>query len=297
MANLKDIKKRINSVKSTQQITKAMKMVAASRFRKAQAAILAARPYADKMQQVIGSLALREDPSAHPLLLQHQRKQRALVLVLGSDRGLCGGFNINVAKAAEQLIARRRDGFADYQVMGIGRKGCEQLKSRGVAYDQCHKDVTSEASYATAALLGQDVVTGYQEGQFDAVYLIYNAFFSAIRQEVTVERLLPIAPTVPLAPVAPADPVDGGLSVEPLHEPDRASVLSSILPKYIEVQIYRAFLESLASEHGARMSAMDSASKNASEMINSLTLQYNRVRQAVITTELVEIISGAASIR
>jgi len=274
-----------------------MKMVAAARFRKAQAAILAARPYADKMQQVIGALALCEDPSAHPLLQPHTRKNRALMLVLGSDRGLCGGFNINVAKAAEQFIAANRDGFADYRITAIGRKGCEQLKSRGVTYTQCHQDLTSEAGYATAALLGQEVVAGYQDGQFDAVYLIYNAFYSAIRQDVTLGRLLPIAPTVPLAPAAPAAPVDGELPVRPLYEPGRRQVLASMLPKHIEVQIYRAFLESLASEHGARMSAMDSASKNAGEMIDRLTLQYNRVRQAVITTELVEIISGAASIR
>ncbi|APG25306.1 MULTISPECIES: ATP synthase F1 subunit gamma [Syntrophotalea] len=291
MANLKDIKKRIASVKSTQQITRAMKMVAAARFRKAQAAIVAARPYAQRMQQVLAFLALHEDPEAHPLLQQHERRGRAMVLALGSDRGLCGGFNLNIAKACEQLIGNNPDGFDGFELVVIGRKGREQLKIRGLQADQVYEDITAEATYATAALLGQEVVQNYCAGTCDAVYLIYNAFFSAIRQEVVIDRLLPIAPTVPIAPA------DTGFPVHPLYEPTRGEVLASILPKHIEVQIYRAFLESMASEHGARMSAMDSASKNATEMIDRLTLQYNRVRQTVITTELVEIISGAASIQ
>jgi F-type H+-transporting ATPase subunit gamma len=288
MANLKDIKKRITSVKSTQQITKAMKMVAAARFRKAGQAIEAARPYAAKMQQVLASLALREDPAAHPLLQKHDRRGKALVLVLSSDRGLCGGFNLNVAKAAEQFVRSNADGFDSYEVVVIGRKGREQLKTRGLIADKVYEDVTADATYATAALIGQEVVQGYEQGEVDAVYLVYNAFFSAIRQEVTIDRLLPITPAQAEAEVFP---------VQPLYEPARGEVLSSILPKHVEVQIYRAFLESLASEHGARMSAMESASKNASEMIAALTLQYNRVRQAVITTELVEIISGASSVQ
>ncbi|MGE4543601.1 MAG: ATP synthase F1 subunit gamma [Pedobacter sp.] len=288
MANLKDIKKRITSVKSTQQITKAMKMVAAARFRKAGQAIEAARPYAAKMQQVLASLALREDPAAHPLLQKHDRRGKALVLVLSSDRGLCGGFNLNVAKAAEQFVRSNADGFDSYEVIVIGRKGREQLKTRGLIADKVYEDVTADATYATAALIGQEVVQGYEQGDVDAVYLVYNAFFSAIRQEVTIDQLLPITPATAADEVFP---------VQPLYEPARGEVLSSILPKHVEVQIYRAFLESLASEHGARMSAMESASKNASEMIDRLTLQYNRVRQAVITTELVEIISGASSVQ
>ncbi|ABA88201.1 ATP synthase F1, gamma subunit [Syntrophotalea carbinolica DSM 2380] len=288
MANLKDIKKRISSVKSTQQITKAMKMVAAARFRKAQAAIMAARPYAAKMQQVLASLALREDPAVHPLLQKHERRGRALVLVVSSDRGLCGGFNLNVAKSTAQLVTDNRDGFDSYELLVIGRKGREQLKMRGLIADKVYEDITADATYATAALIGQEVVEGYEQGRFDAVYLVYNAFYSAIRQEVSIDRLLPITP-------AEAD--DQTPPVQPLYEPARGEVLASILPKHVEVQIYRALLESAASEHGARMSAMDSSSKNAGEMIDNLTLQYNRVRQAVITTELVEIISGAASVQ
>jgi F-type H+-transporting ATPase subunit gamma len=288
MANLKDIKKRINSVKSTQQITRAMKMVAAARFRKAQQAIIAARSYAGKMQQVLASLALREDPAAHPLLEKHDRRGRALVLLLSSDRGLCGGFNLNVAKAAEQFVKTNDEGFDSHELVVIGRKGREQLRIRGLSTAKVYEDITAAASYATASLIGQEVVQGYADGTYDAVYLIYNAFYSAIRQEVTIDRLLP---------VTPAEATEEVLPVQPLYEPARGEVLASILPKHVEVQIYRAFLESLASEHGARMSAMDSASNNASEMIDHLTLQYNRVRQAVITTELVEIISGASSIQ
>lgn len=287
MANLKDIKKRISSVKSTQQITKAMKMVAAARFRKAGQAIEAARPYAAKMQQVLASLALREDPSAHALLQKHDRRGKALLLVLSSDRGLCAGFNLNVAKAAEQFVRNNADGYDSYEVVVIGRKGREQLKARGLIADKVYTDLTADATYATAALIGQEVVQSYEQGAVDAVFLIYNAFFSAIRQEVTID---------PLLPITPADATDAEFPVQPLYEPARGQVLSSLLPKHVEVQIYRAFLESLASEHGARMSAMESASQNAADMIGRLTLQYNRVRQAAITTELMEIISGAASV-
>jgi F-type H+-transporting ATPase subunit gamma len=288
MANLKDIKKRIISVKSTQQITKAMKMVAAARFRKAQQAIEAARPYADKMQQVLASLAMREDPEVHPLLQQHDRRGRARVLVLSSDRGLCAGFNLNVAKAAEQFIRDNADGFDSYEVVVIGRKGREQLKVRGLIADKVYEDLAAGATYATASLIGQEVVEGYEQGEVDAVYLVYNAFFSAIRQEVTIDRLLPITPAEATPEVLP---------VQPLYEPSRSEVLSSILPKHVEVQIYRAFLESLASEHGARMSAMESATKNAEEMIGLLTLQYNRARQAYVTKELMEIVSGAEALK
>lgn len=288
MANLKDIKKRITSVKNTQQITRAMKMVAAARFRKANEAVVAARPYSNKLHEVLSSLALREERKVHPLLARRGKK-KALVLVMTSDRGLCGGFNINVAKAAEQFVTDEASGFEAYDLMVIGRKGKEHFAHRP-AFEvlKCHEGVTSQASYGIASLLGQEVVAGYSDGSYDGVFVIYNAFRSAISQEVTVDQLLPIVPKE-----VPEDTVVTGY----IYEPNRGEVLNSILPKYVEVQIYRAFVESLASEHGARMSAMDSATQNASDMINRLTLQYNRARQAVITKELMEIISGAESIQ
>jgi len=288
MANLKDIKKRITSVKNTQQITRAMKMVAAARFRKANEAVVAARPYSDKLHEVLSSLALREERKVHPLLAQRGKK-KALVLVMTSDRGLCGGFNVNVAKAAEQFVTDQAGGFEACDLLVIGRKGKEHFAHRkAFNVTKSHEGVTSQASYGVASLLGQEVVAGYSEGSYDGVFVIYNAFRSAISQEVTVDQLLPIVPRE----VAEDTVVTGYI-----YEPNRGEVLNSILPKYVEVQIYRAFVESLASEHGARMSAMDSATQNASDMINSLTLQYNRARQAVITKELVEIISGAESIQ
>lgn len=288
MANLKDIKKRITSVKNTQQITRAMKMVAAARFRKANEAVVAARPYSNKMHEVLSSLALREERKVHPLLARRGKK-KALVLVMTSDRGLCGGFNVNVTKAAEKFVTDEASGFEAYDIMVIGRKGKEHFAHRP-AFEviKCHEGVTSQASYGIASLLGQEVVAGYSDGSYDGVFVIYNAFRSAISQEVTVDQLLPIIPKE-----VPEETVVTGY----IYEPNRGDVLNSILPKYVEVQIYRAFVESLASEHGARMSAMDSATQNASDMINSLTLQYNRARQAVITKELVEIISGAESIQ
>ncbi len=287
MANLKVIKKRISSVKSTQQITRAMKMVAAARFRKANAAVVAARPYSNKLHEVLSSLALREERKVHPLLARRGKK-KALLLVMSSDRGLCGGFNINVAKASEGFINDPTSGFEDYDLIVIGRKGKEHFARRPVYnVTNTHEGVTSQASYGVASLLGQEVVAGYSDGSYDGVFVIYNAFRSAICQELTVDQLLPIVPR---------EVSEETVVTDYIYEPDRSEVLNSILPKYVEVQIYRAFVESLASEHGARMSAMENATQNATDMINSLTLQYNRARQAVITRELTEIISGAESI-
>ncbi|BCR02955.1 ATP synthase gamma chain [Desulfuromonas versatilis] len=288
MPSLKDIKKRIGSVKNTSQITKAMKMVSAAKLRRAQDAVVAARPYADKMHDVLSSLALREEAESHPLL-HHRGKGRALVVLLTADRGLCGGFNGNIAKAAERFIRQNQDGYEAYDLLIIGRKGKELLKSRkNLNIVKVYENITGSISYSTAALLGQEVVESYQDEKYDAVFLMYNAFRSAISQVATTEKLLPIVPR---------QVEEGAHVAQYLYEPTKGEVLAQILPKHVEVQIFRALLESVASEHGARMSAMDSASKNAKEMIGKLTLQYNRARQAAITKELMEIISGAESIK
>lgn len=288
MPSLKAIKKRISSVKNTRQITKAMKMVSAAKLRRAQDAVVAARPYANKMMDVLSSLAAREEAEAHPLL-QERGKGRALVVLLTADRGLCGGFNANVSKAAERFIRANAEGYEGYDLMIIGRKGRDYLKTRaGLSIAKVYENITGSISYSTASLLGQEIVESYVAGTYDAVFLVYNAFRSAISQDVTNVKLLPIVPR----PVEEGDHVP-----EYLYEPSRTEVLGQILPKHVEVQIFRALLESVASEHGARMSAMDSASKNASEMIGKLTLIYNRARQAAITKELMEIISGAEAIK
>ena len=288
MPSLKDIKKRIVSVKNTRQITKAMKMVSAAKLRRAQDAVVAARPYADKMKEVLASLSLREEAEAHPLL-QERGKSKALVVLLTADRGLCGGFNGNISKATERFITRNDEGFEAYDLMIIGRKGKELLRSRKhLNIAKVYENLTGSVTYCTASLLGQEIVDGFNEEKYDAVYLAYNAFRSAIAQEITIDKLLP---------VKPMEVEEGTHVAEYLYEPNRGEVLEQILPKHVEVQIFRALLESVASEHGARMSAMDSASKNASEMMGKLTLQYNRARQAAITKELMEIISGAESIK
>ena len=289
MPSLKDIKKRIGSVKSTQQITKAMKMVAAAKLRRAQDAAVSARPYAEKLQEVMSNLAQREEADGHPLLSQ-RGTGRALIVLMTADRGLCGGFNASVSKEAERFIRDNKQGFDAIDLMIIGRKGRDFLKSRvGDNITKVYENITTDATYKTAQLIGQEVVDAYSEEKYDAVYVIYNAFQSAIVQIVTVEQVLPIQPQE--AETVKEDTVDY------IYEPDRTEVLSQILPKMVEVQLFRGLLESNASEQGARMSSMDSASRNAAEMIDKLTLQYNRARQAAITKELMEIISGAESIK
>ena len=290
MASLKDIKKRIGTVKNTQQITKAMKMVSAAKLRRAQEAVVAARPYADKMADVLSSLALREDADSHPLLAE-RGKGKALIVLITGDRGLCGGFNTNISKAAERFIREKGEGFESYELLIVGRKGNDYLKRRaGMEIAKVHENLvgTSQVSYPIGALLGQEVIDLYRNGDYDGVFLVYNAFQSAMTQVQTVTQLLPIVPK---------EVEEGAQVSDYIYEPNATEVLEEILPKHIEVQIFRSLLESSASEHGARMTAMDSASKNASEMIGKLTLQYNRARQASITKELLEIISGAESIK
>ena len=290
MASLKDIKKRIGTVKNTQQITKAMKMVSAAKLRRAQEAVVAARPYADKMADVLSSLALREEADSHPLL-EKRGKGKALIVLVTGDRGLCGGFNTNISKAAERFIREKQEDFESYELLIVGRKGNDYLKRReGMEIAKVHENLvgTSQVTYPVGALLGQEVIELYRSGEYDGVFLVYNAFQSAMTQVQTVIQLLPIVAKV----------VDEESQVtDYIYEPNAAEVLDEILPKHIEVQIFRSLLESSASEHGARMTAMDSASKNASEMIGKLTLMYNRARQAAITTELSEIVSGAESIK
>jgi len=289
MPSLKDIKKRIGTVKNTRQITAAMKMVSAAKLRRAQEAVVAARPYADKIASVIGNLAKRESTEVHPLL-QERGKGKALVLLMTADRGLCGGFNANVSKKAERFIRANADGYDSYDLMVVGRKGNEYLKNRlGDQIVKVYEHITGKINFSVATLIGEEIVGLYEEERYDAVFIVYNAFHSAINQEQVVSRLLPIEP--------PAVAQGEAQSADYIYEPNREEVLSQMLPKHINVQIFRSLLESVASEHGARMTAMDSASKNASEMIGRLTLAYNRARQAAITKELMEIISGAESIK
>jgi F-type H+-transporting ATPase subunit gamma len=286
MANLKAIKTRIVSVKNTRQITKAMKMVSAAKLRRAQENVVAARPYAKKLGEVVGRLSANPDAESSPLQVKRPAKN-LLLIVVTSDRGLCGGFNANLSKAADRFVKERAADYSGISLMTVGRKGYEYLKSRQKIYKN-QPGVFSKLSYQTAAIIANEVIQGFLAEEYDEVFLIYNAFRSVMAQDITLEQLLPVAP-----PPAPVSEEARSLYI---YEPGKETLLNELLPKNVEVQIFKALLESNASEHGARMTAMDSASKNADEMIGKLTLQYNRARQAAITTELIEIISGAESL-
>ncbi len=286
MASLKSIRKRINTVRNTRQITKAMKMVAAAKLRRAQENVIAARPYAEKLDSVMQNLATRGGSTGHPLLLT-ENPNKALLIVITSDRGLCGSFNANICKTAERFIKEHAARYDELKVMTIGRKGNEYLKNR-TKIAKNYTNILTDLNYQTAALIAQEAIEGFLAGQFGEVHLLYNAFKSVMSQDITLVKLLPITP--PKGQEEEFRP-------EAIYEPGKEALLAELLPKNIEVQIFHALLESVAAEHGARMTAMDSATKNASEMIDKLTLQYNRARQAAITKELLEIIAGAESIK
>jgi len=285
MASLKSIKKRIVSVKNTRQITKAMKMVSAAKLRRAQESVVAARPYAKKISEVLQSLTSGFKDDQNPLMEVRDVK-KLLLVVISSDRGLCGGFNTNLCKAGERFIKEHSAQYEQIKVLSVGRKGYDYFKSRCEIYSNSS---LSKPTYQAATTLAQGVIEGYITGEYDKVVLLYNSFRTVMSQDITFQQLLPIV----TEEAELADVNQGGF----IYEPSPEELLAEILPKNIEVQIFKAMLESVAGEHGARMTAMDSASKNASEMIGKLTLQYNRARQAAITTELMEIISGSESIK
>jgi F-type H+-transporting ATPase subunit gamma len=283
MPALVDIRRRIRSVKNTQQITKAMKMVSAAKLRRAQDAIFAARPYARRMLEVLGSVASRADPGLHPLL-QERGGERLLLVVVTADKGLCGGFNANIVRAATRVLEERAGRPTSLDL--VGRKGRDYFRRRPVTVRREHVGIFQALSYPRAQALARELIEAYGTGSFDAVHLVYNEFKSVIQQRVVVERLLPIQRPA-LAPHAPAQ--------DYLYEPEPAAIFAELLPKHVEVQVWRALLESAAAEHGARMTAMDAATNNAGEMIESLTLYMNKVRQAAITKEIIEVVSGAGA--
>ena len=290
MASLRDIRKRIRAKKIMQQITKAMKMVAAAKLRKAQEAILAARPYAQSLDALIADLGARVESVSHPLLVQRPPKNAELV-VLTSDRGLAGGFNSNVLRRAQRFLADNEKIYESIRLSTIGRKGNDFFKKRNVKLRRNYTDLYTRVSFRTAADVSTELAGHFLTGEVDAVFLVYNEFLSAISQKVSVVQLLPLpAPTI-AASAGAAMPVDFK------YEPDQQAVLERLVPQALAIKVYRALLESVASEQGARMSAMENATRNAGEMIGQLTLYYNRTRQAAITKELVEIVSGAEALK
>lgn len=302
-ASLKDIRKRIASVRSTQQITKAMKMVAAAKLRRAQENILATRPYANKMLEVLNSLAARTSAEAHPLLARREPK-RVEVVVFTSDRGLCGPFNLNLIQRAERLMEEEKAKTEEIALSFIGRKGRDYFRRRRVAIRREYVNLFGKVDYLLASRIGQELVQAYSEEWVDEIFLLYSEFRSAIQQRVVLKKILPVTPKVQgggeeVPPSLPGQPpaAGGGAAVEYLYEPSEREILDKLLPMYVEVQVYQALLESVASEHGARMTAMENATNNAAEMIEKLTLVYNKARQAAITKELIEIVSGAEALK
>ncbi len=284
MPNLRDIRTRIRSIKNTQQLTYTMKLVSATKLRRAQEQILAARPYARRMLQVLNSLATRATPESHPLLMRREERKIEVVIIT-SDRGLCGGFNANILKVGKAELERWKR--SEVSVTAVGKKGRDFLRRRRIPMRREIVDVFRKVSYAHAAELARDLVQRYTSLERDAIYLVYNEFKSAIQQRVVVEKLLPIE-KLPEA--------EALLPVDYLYEPGQREIFDQLLPKHVEVQVYRALLESAAAEHGARMSAMDAATNNAGELIDSLTLNMNKVRQAGITKEILEVVAGAAAL-
>ena len=288
MASLRDIRRKIVSIKKTQQITKAMKMVAAAKLRRAQERVIAARPYSRKMLSVIASLASRVERAQHPLLAKREPKQVKL-LVLTSDRGLCGAYNTNILRKAVEAVKQFKAEGKEVKVNVVGRKGRDFFRKRaGYTLGKVWSDL-GMIDYEKAADVGQNIVERFTAGETDEVYLLYNEFKSVMQQKVTLEKLLPVEPP------AEADPFTA--AVDYLYEPSAEAILTSILPKHIEVQVYRSMLESQASEMGSRMTAMDSATRNAKDMIERLTLKFNKQRQAAITKEISEIVGGAEALK
>jgi F-type H+-transporting ATPase subunit gamma len=287
--SLRDIRRRIGSVKSTQQITKAMKMVAAAKLRRAQEAITRARPYAQLLEQSLNRVASRagaEEGAAHPLLASRPVKRVELV-VITSDRGLAGGFNSNVVRRAQRFLVENADKYEEITVSTIGKKGRDSLRARKVALRKDYTGVHAKLSFEKAHELSAELSARFLSGEVDAVFLLFNEFKSAIAQIVRLKQFLPVE----------TGPAEATASVDFLYEPSRPVLLADIVPRHLDVQVWRALLDSAASEHGARMTAMEAATKNAAEMIGALSLQYNRARQAYITKELSEIVSGAESLK
>jgi len=288
MPSLRDIRRKITSVKKTQQITKAMKMVAAAKLRRAQDRVIAARPYSRKMLAVIANLAGRVERAQHVLLAKREPK-RVKLLVLTSDRGLCGAYNTNILRKAVEAVKQFKAEGKEVKVNVIGRKGRDFFRKRpAFTLGKVWSDL-GMVDYDKAADVGKNIVERFAAGETDEVYLLYNEFKSVIQQKVTLEKLLPVEPPAETDPFMAA--------VDYLYEPTAEAILSSILPKHIEVQVYRAMLESQASEMGARMTAMDSATRNAKDMIDHLTLKFNKQRQAAITKEISEIVGGAEALK
>jgi F-type H+-transporting ATPase subunit gamma len=283
MPNLLDIRRRIRSVKNTQQLTKAMKTVSAAKLRRAQDRVFSARPYADQLKRVLGNLTVRIENVSHPLL-EVRPEERILLVVVTADRGLCGAFNANILRAATAFL---RDHLPQKVTLAtVGRKGRDFFRRRGIPIRAEFVNIFSKLDYGHARDVSETIIQLYSQAEIDAVYIVYNEFKSVIQQRIVVEKVLPLS-RVDLQPAA--------AQLDYIFEQPPQEIFNRLLPRYVEVQIYRPLLESAAAEHGARMASMDTATRNAGEMIDMLTLNMNRIRQAAITKEIIEVVSGAGA--
>jgi F-type H+-transporting ATPase subunit gamma len=287
MASLIDIRRRLKSLRSTQQITKAMKMVAAAKLRRSQDRVIAARPYARALRDVLANLSARVVEARHPLLAERQ-EERALVIVVAGDKGLAGAFNANINRATGALL--REHQWRDVSLMLVGKKALDFWKRRSLKIEASYPGIFSKLDFSHAREISAILTKKFVGEEIDAAYVVFNEFKSILTQIVRIEKILPITG-------GPSPDVTSATAVDYLYEPDPVRILEKILPRYLEFSIFKLLLESAASENGARMTAMDSASKNAGELIDGLTLTYNRARQARITKELIEIVSGAAALK
>jgi F-type H+-transporting ATPase subunit gamma len=286
-----DIKRRIRSVKNTQQITRAMKFVAAARLRRAHEKALSARPYMKALTRIVQSISQRVPETTHPLLARRP-EEKVLLLVVSGERGLAGAFNANIIRRSIEFLRERK--AQTLEVITLGRKGRDALRKQSWKIIGEHVDITSKVDRSRAAEIAQAVATLYGNGEIDAVYIVFNEFKTVLTQIVTLEKLLPIeSPSGP--PKDAKETPAGATTIDYIYEEPPAQLMASLLPRYLEAQIFRALAESSASEHAARMTAMDSATNNAVELIDKLTLYMNKVRQAAITKEIIEVVSGAAS--
>ena len=283
MANIRDIKVRIESVKNTKQITNAMKMVAAAKLRKAQDRIIKARPYADYINTMIRTLQFKNKNSQHPLFEENPSDEKKALVVVTSDRGLCGSFNSSIIRTTMKHLSEN----TNYDIICIGKKGLEHLKKRNTTILNSYVNLFNEMDFSISKNVATEIIDLFINQKYDKIDILYNEFKSAIQQNIVIKQLLPIVP------IEDTDIAE----MDYLYEPDEMHVMGELGRKYIDVEIWRIFLESSAAEQGARMTAMDSATDNASDLIDKLTLKYNRARQAGITTEIIEISSGAEALK
>ena len=292
MPSLQSLRRKISAFKNTQKITKAMKMVAAAKLKRSQDRILAARPYAHKMRGVLSNLSQRVNRSSHPLLQKREGK-KVEVLVVTSDRGLCGGFNGNIARKSSEFVRQCEARGLQVNLSIIGRKGRDYFRRRAWPIRQEWTGVFDKLTFEHAIDIGGDLTDNFVKGTYDELYVVYNEFKSAIQQRVIVEKLFPIDAQEEFSAASSESPLSGSY----LYEPEEAELLAALIPKHFQIQAYRILLESSAAEHGARMAAMDGATRNAGQLIKKVTLYYNKTRQAAITKELMDIVGGAEALK